>query len=653
MTIEYALEKGVRLSHKDGIFGKETTYTIEKALGQGGFGITYLAFVTIGNINHYYAIKEFFIKGQCYRDGKTDDMKYSPAARNDVEYCRKDFLDEAKRLNKICTQNQNIINVNEVFEANNTAYYVMEYLSGGSLRDRMNANGKPFSEAEALGLILPIAKAVGFLHEQHRLLHCDISPDNIMVARKVSGEEYPVLIDFGESLHFDQYGDFTHTHTAVGAKSGYAPTEQLLGVTGFEPRIDVYALGATLFSLLTAETPPPAIDLKPQFLESHIPTTVSPTTRRAILNAMKKDREDRTPSVAQFINQLEGNSTTQQQTTTNFITRQEDVSDNHIPPTPIEGKTVKKGSDLAGAASSSKSSNSKSTKQYIWGTIGIAAALFLACMLVIVFQNKTAYNDDNSKEEEAKATEVKLEEAAEATEVKLEEAAEASTFTVGGVSFEMVYVQGGTFTMGATSEQGSDAWDSEKPAHGVTLSSYHIGKTEVTQELWQAVMGSNPSYFKGSRRPVEQVSYDDCKTFISRLNSATGQSFRLPTEAEWEYAARGGAKSRGYKYSGSDSVGDVAWYSDNSGSQTHDVATKSPNELGIYDMSGNVYEWCSDWYGSYGSGSQSNPQGPSSGSRRVFRGGSWRFNAGNCRVAYRNGGTPVNRINNLGLRLAL
>ena len=183
------------------------------------------------------------------------------------------------------------------------------------------------------------------------------------------------------------------------------------------------------------------------------------------------------------------------------------------------------------------------------------------------------------------------------------------TFTVGGVSFTMVKVEGGTFKMGATSEQGSDVYDNEKPAHSVTLSSYYIGQTEVTQELWQAVMGSN---YKGAKRPVECVSWNDCQEFISKLNEKTGKNFRLPTEAEWEYAARGG-KSGGTKYSGSNTIGDVAWYTDNSGGTTHDVATKRANELGIYDMSGNVWEWCSDWYGDYSSSSQSNPQGPSTG----------------------------------------
>ena len=226
-------------------------------------------------------------------------------------------------------------------------------------------------------------------------------------------------------------------------------------------------------------------------------------------------------------------------------------------------------------------------------------------------------------------------------------------FTVNGVSFEMVRVEGGTFRMGATSEQGFDAYGLEKPVHSVTLSGYYIGKTEVTQALWQAVMGSNPSDFKGADLPVECVSWDDCQEFIQKLNSLTGRNFRLPTEAEWEFACRGGNNSRGYKYSGSNNLANVAWYDHNSDGQTHPVATKAPNELGIYDMSGNVWEWCGDWYANYTSNSQTNPKGPQSGSYRVDRGGGWFNYVRGCRSSLRSYDDPADRDNYLGLRLAL
>lgn len=226
------------------------------------------------------------------------------------------------------------------------------------------------------------------------------------------------------------------------------------------------------------------------------------------------------------------------------------------------------------------------------------------------------------------------------------------TFTVNGVQFTMVEVGGGTFTMGATSEQGSDAWDEETPAHQVTLSDYYIGQTEVTQALWEAVMGSNPSDHRGDNLPVEQVSWDDCQVFIQELNQLTGKQFRLPTEAEWEYAARGGRKSRGYKYAGGNNIDSVAWCDGNSGNETHPVATKQANELGIYDMSGNVLEWCSDWCGDYTSSSQSDPQGSSSGFYRVIRGGGYYDGARGCRVSCRGYGIPVGCENYLGLRLS-
>ena len=222
-----------------------------------------------------------------------------------------------------------------------------------------------------------------------------------------------------------------------------------------------------------------------------------------------------------------------------------------------------------------------------------------------------------------------------------------------GISIDMVRVEAGTFTMGATPEMENPFGD-EKPTHQVTLTNdYYIGKYEVTQALWQAVTGNNPSNYKGDNLPVEYVSWNDCQEFISKLNRITGKTFRLPTEAEWEYAARGGKKSRGYQYSGSNNLADVAWYEDNSGSKTHAVGSKQANELGIYDMTGNVWEWCQDWYGKYSSSSQINPNGATSGSCRVDRGGCWSNTARGCRSSCRDNSTPDDRDYRLGLRLVL
>lgn len=234
-----------------------------------------------------------------------------------------------------------------------------------------------------------------------------------------------------------------------------------------------------------------------------------------------------------------------------------------------------------------------------------------------------------------------------------------------GMTYNMIYVQGGTFKMGATAEQGKEPEKDEKPAHSVTVGSYYIGQTEVTQALWQAVMGKSllqtvrehglGTFGVGDNYPMYDVSWSDCQTFIEKLNSMTGRAFRLPTEAEWEFASRGGNNSRSYKYSGSNYVDNVAWYTNNSNSNTHEVAIKQPNELGIYDMSGNVWEWCDDWYDSnyYKNSDSDNPRGAYTGSSRVIRGGSWYYDGGDCRVSRRSSYTPDGRIDILGFRLVL
>ena len=197
---------------------------------------------------------------------------------------------------------------------------------------------------------------------------------------------------------------------------------------------------------------------------------------------------------------------------------------------------------------------------------------------------------------------------------------------------EMIFVEGGTFQMGSDSGE-----PDERPVHAVTLSSFNIGKYEVTQAQWKTLMGSTRSYFKDCDDcPVEYVSWDDVQGFIRKLNVQTGKNYRLPTEAEWEYAAKGGKYSKGYTYSGSNDLNAVAWYADNSGSKTHIVGGKQANELGIYDMTGNVWEWCYDLYGNYNNLSQTDPYGSSTGWWRVHRGGAWIFGPNDCRSESRH-----------------
>lgn len=248
-------------------------------------------------------------------------------------------------------------------------------------------------------------------------------------------------------------------------------------------------------------------------------------------------------------------------------------------------------------------------------------------------------------------------------------------FTCEGTEYhyKMVYVSGGTYTMGCTSEQGDNCRDNERPAHRVTVSGFYMGQTEVTQALWMAVMGSEPYVYyghawneadgRGPNYPAYSVTYDDIKKFISKLNSQTGKNFRLPTEAEWEFSARGGNNSKGYKYSGSNNIDDVAWYGENSGSKLHPVALKQSNELGLYDMSGNLDEFCNDWSAErYSGDEQNNPQGPTSGSYVVTRGGNYYKSDPKysiypddlgCRVTFRGSFPPDMDATFIGFRLAL
>ena len=586
-------------------------YRVEAVLGKGGFGITYKvsAMEQVGQIpvRVEFAMKEFFMDG-CLRDASG---KVSTAAtKGEAADGLKDFISEARRLNSLCGQCRNIVPVDEVFEANGTACYVMEFLDGGSLADYVKKQGA-LSVGAAKKILKPVADAVAFLHS-NRITHLDIKPGNIMFRSK--GD--PVLIDFGLAKHYDRRGNATTTVRTLAYSAGFSPAEQYVGLKQFSPQSDVYALAATFANMLTGKTPPEAIDL--EFSLNDWSVCLPEEVRPAVVHAMAYSRKDRTLSVCDFVKELYGNEPS---------VVEKPVSQLAAEPT-VESKT-----EVIGEGK-------KSTKK--WWIIAACVLETVAAVVGIVCDKFLSVGEDMEQK-----TEQKTESAPQLVAVE-----GSRTFTVNGVKFTMVPVEGGTFTMGATSEQGSDANEYEKPAHEVTLSDYYIGQTEVTQALWKAVMGSNPSDSKGDNLPVEQVSWDDCQVFIQNLNQLTGKQFRLPTEAEWEYAARGGRKSRGYKYAGGNNIGLVAWCGDNSGNRTHTVATKQANELGVYDMSGNVEEWCSDWYDGYQSSSQSDPQRPSLGSCRVNRGGSCYCNARDCRVSYRFFGTPDFRYNDLGLRLS-
>lgn len=295
------LQPGFKLQSKD------RTYEIIEILGSGSFGITYLAKadVSIGNIktSMQFAIKEHFVSASCYRGNDGTTVCAVPTAKLDVTESRTDFITEAKRLKKLCLKSRNIVSVNETFEANDTAYYVMEYLDGGT--------PSKCSEKEAISIILQVASALDIIHNEH-VLHLDLKPDNIVLKTNDKNETYPVLIDFGISKHFDSNGNPTSRLKAKGASPGYAPQEQHTEVNAFSPKYDIYALGAVLFFLCIGKNPPDAFNISPNQYElrRELDGKVSSKVEHTILGAMMPSAFERTPTIAQFCTNLIGTDST-------------------------------------------------------------------------------------------------------------------------------------------------------------------------------------------------------------------------------------------------------------------------------------------------------------------------------------------------------
>ena len=641
---------------KDSTLLQGGKYKIVGHISSGGFGNTYEGVHTL--MDARVAIKEFFPKMFCNRDENTSHITVATQSNRElVDKLRKKFIEEAKAIFKM--NHPNIVKVHDIFEENGTAYYVMDYIDGNSLGDIVKQRGA-LSESEAVDYIRQVAGALKYVHSLNRL-HLDIKPGNVMV----EANGHAVLIDFGASKYYDmESGENTSTLMGVNTK-GYAPIEQSTqSFTRFSPATDIYALGATLYKLLTGITPPDAnlLMAKEETL-APLPSCISKSTHNAVLKAMTLIRADRPQTIDVFLGLLDSKITNsfddevtmceetekaRQAEEKCRLTEEQKLKEDEARRDAEEEARRKAEEEQKRKAEEQKRNTAKkssSKNAWLWIVIGVIAVVGI---IIGVNSNGNSSDSGNSKQTGG---------AIQSGNNTLSQQIFSKTYTANGVSFDMMMVKAGTFTMGATSEM-EDPDSGEKPAHQVTLTNdYYIGKTEVTQALWKAVMGNNPSYFKGyfkgDNLPVENVSWDDCQKFISKLNSLTGQNFRLPTEAEWEFAARGGNKSNHYQYSGSNDLGDVAWYYGNSGDKTHVVATKQPNELGLYDMSGNVWEWCSDWYGNYSSSSLTNPTGPNSGSYRATRGGSWYNYARICRSSDRGASAPDFSGFDLGLRLVL
>ena len=666
---------------KQGTLLQGGKYKIEATLGQGSFGITYLGtarFTIHGGLGAMevvtkVAIKEFFMREMNVRDrdGKTVEGSSSSVFTN----YRHRFRREAENLAKL--HHPNIIRVYDVFDENGTTYYSMEYVEGLTL-DAYIQQHHPLPEADAIAILGRVCSALSFMHGQ-RMLHLDLKPKNIMCSSK--GEVF--LIDFGLSKQFGANGE-PESSTTIGAGTpGYAPIEQVKQIKDgtFPATLDIYALGATMYKTLTGQRPPEATDiLNDGFpLEPLVQHHRSPSLIKAIARCMSPMKKDRYQTMADLLRDYPALASEDEKTEIKEDTEATILDDVQ----PVEHPTG--GAPVPPPIVEKKVSAESNPKKEMAIALSVLAGLLLVLLVFVAIATKWINNhsSDDTLQLDCLAADSVAADSVVADSVVADSVVADSDayddvdydtvvdiprpsgqyldFTVNGVTFTMVRVEGGTFMMGATDEE-EDAEYNEKPAHQVTLSDYYIGQTEVTQALWKAVMGETPTSDDdqwgpeiglGDNYPAYYISYNDVLSFISKLNSLTGRTFRMPTEAEWEYAARGGNKSKGNLYSGGNTLDKVGWYSSNSSFKPHPVAQKAANELGLYDMSGNVWEWCSDRFGAYSSSPQINPTGPSTGSYRVLRGGSCINIATYCRVANRGGNSPSDRDDRSGVRLAL
>ena len=548
-------------------------YRIERVLGQGGFGITYLAEQV--SSNRRVAIKELFIasQGQAVNGRNANNVTVTNAINQVLfDKHKEKFKKEASRLATL--RHKNLVRVYEWFEENGTVYYVMDFIEGETLRDKLNREGV-LPESLVMNYLQQLLSALQVVHKKN-IWHLDIKPENIMVDRN----NLVYLIDFGASKHIEQSNSTLTTSSMLAYTPGYFPPEQsTVTMKNIGAWTDIYALGATLYNLLTRRNPPTFDVIISEGRNAFsFPSNISSQTQDLIVQMMKVNRNERPQSVQNIMHAIDINEKT--------------IVD-------IREKRTQYQKERKHEILSKKDKSS-------FIPMVIFAALILGTILGyhLYQKRKTQIIIDN-------------------------------------IVNNMVYVKGGTFKMGHDDDRKpSDTYFPYGPVHTVTLSSFYIGKYEVTQEEWEKVMGFNPSLHIGAKLPVERVTWAEAKQFVEKLSSITGKVFRLPTEAEWEYAARGGIKSNNYLFSGSNNYDDVAWCKSNSRETTREVGMKSPNELGIYDMSGNVIEWCQDYLESYNASPQQDPlcseYDPSiSLVSVVCRGGCVGSDARDCRVYIR------------------
>jgi serine/threonine protein kinase len=529
---------------------------------------------------------------------------------------RKRFLAEARSMFKM--SHPNIVKVTDLIEDGDTVAFVMEFVEGETLKDFLDRRG-PLQEKDIRAILLQMLDALAYVHEQG-MVHRDVKPSNFMIDRKGKVR----LMDFGIAKTLDSSSS-EYTQTGTGMQMGtpmYMSPEQVRSSKEVGPASDIYSLGVVLWQMVMGRRPYDTsiistVEMQIAILQESLPPTGS-SWDFFISAATQKNAADRISSCSIWfneVNQRNSNVHSAQHFAERTVSDSKQTHGNTK--TESNEKSVQKKLTRTDSKTTRHSEGIKGDElpggKMRWGLIALGVIAIIGLVSIGLWFTK--------KDQPAVSQEKHYEP-------------------------EMISVAGGTFIMG--SKNGAD---DAIPAHEVTLSSFEISKFEITQSQWQAVMNSNPSWNKCDNCPVEQVSWNDVQQYIEKLNSLTGKQYRLPTEAEWEFAAFGGIKSRKFTYSGSDQINEVAWYSANSSENSHAIGTKKANELGLFDMSGNVWEWCSDWYGSYSGASQSNPNGPSSGDTKVLRGGSFFNHAQFCRNYDRFKSEPDAKFKRFGFRL--
>ena len=602
---------------------KKGTYSVEAAIASGGFGKTYLVSHKMLGIKR--AMKEFFHDELNGRGADGKSVLTVSSRRTAHGNMIQSFLKEAQKIAGL--NHRNIIKVHDYFEENGTAYYVMDLIDGCSLQQKLDSTNRPLPEKDVRNYLNQLLDALEHIHSKG-ILHLDLKPSNIMLGN----DGTITLIDFGASKGFNADGSLS-SDSKFSYTPGYAPIELK---DGNKEKIgawtDIYSLGATLYKMLTNKPVPEYSDIDDYFKEitSVYPfdfSGVGQDLKLIIQICMNPNRAKRPQTIADVRKLLHDPESVVDPPVVIKRPNNEDtyLAEKHDDTSSKNSINASKGypSNDGSNPPIGKKKEKKITLKIIIPFIAIS--LLVAVVAAVATRSCNSKNVvSSSGSDSSRIDSSKLAEDEPIKEIIIPNS--------GGVSFKMIKVEGGTFTMGTNDTLGEYDTQDHSP-HQVTLSSFYIGETEVTHELWEKIMGEYEYYGYDYVEqhpyryytPCDSIeNYDIILKFLDKLNKRTGLKFRLPTEAEWEYAARGGNKSKGYKYSGSNNMDEVAWFND---STTHNVAQKKPNELGIYDMSGNVGEWCSDYYqyNYYKESPKKNPQGPSQidDDCHVFRGGSY------------------------------